>query len=148
MASNTYKTISLKGTPIRFERVSMEAITPGHLVQLHTDGKLKKHATAAVAAPKAFACENETPWEDITGNAIDKAWASGDRVQYGVFHSGCVVNAVVAAAAPAIVYGDGLESAGNGTVRKVTTGVVIGWAEESVDNSGGSAIARIAMLVA
>lgn len=159
MASNTYKTISLKGQPVHFETKSMEAITPGHLVMLHTDGLLKKHATAAGSASKLFALENETPAENITGNAIDKAWASGDRVQYGAFPSGSVVNALVAASATAITIEAPVESAGDGTVRLHSAPAnlsaaapkydgIVGYAVEAVDNSGGSAVARIAIRIA
>lgn len=159
MASNTYKVIALKGTPVEFERKSMEAITPGHLVQPHTDGLLKKHATAAGNAAKTFALETKTPATDITGNAIDAAWASGDRVQYGAFSSGSVVNALLAASATAVVVGNPLESAGDGTLRLHSAPAnlsaaapkydgVVAYAEESVDNSAGSSVARIAVLVA
>jgi len=79
-----------------------------------------------------------------------------DRTFYFVSEPGEEVHALVAAAAPAIAIGDALESAGDGTVRKVVaraattsaqTNSIIGIALEAVDNSGGGTPVRIVMEV-
>lgn len=93
-----------------------EAITPGHLVTFNGAGNLIKHAVAGGRAQRAFALEREE-----LGATIDDAYAIDDVVKVGTFPRGAIVNALVAAAAAAIVKGDYVESAGDGTVRKATT---------------------------
>ena len=134
-----YNTIVVKGYPSRKEDVAAETITPGHLIALTSANKLIKHAVAAAKAQTMFAIENE-----VFGQGIDVNYVVNDNVLYGVFRPGDEVNALVAAAAPAIVIGDYVESAGNGTVRKVATvATAIGMARQAVDNSAGGAPARL-----
>lgn len=127
------------------------AIQPGMLVEevLLT---VQEHSTAAANAQKLFALA------DITnGGTIDDVYTVATTVRYGAFHSGQEVFALVAAAAAAIVVGDVLESAGDGTVRIATADAAtdtsqrdatVGYAIEAVDNSGGGAVARIKIRVA
>lgn len=140
-------TILLKGQPIAKEGKANAAITPGHLIELRSDGELQVHGSAAGTAAKAFARENE-----VFGKDIDTAYAAEDNVLYYVLRSGDEVNALVAAGAAAIVVGDKLESAGDGTLRKVSTSAatadtsrdsVVAVALENVDNSGGGTAVRI-----
>jgi hypothetical protein len=138
MAASTPHTILLKGRGQHEEAPAGGAITPGHLVKFNSSNALVVHATAAGAATPLFACENE-----INGKTIADAYATGDYVQAEFMYPGCQVYALVAAAAVAIVAGDLLESAGDGTLRKFGSGVVIAFAKEAVDNSGGGAAARI-----
>jgi len=150
MASNANRTVVLVGDPIVTEqRLAGGAITPGHLAALTSTGTVVVHAGAALNAILCFALERAE-----IGKGMDDAYASGDNVKLGYFSGGQVVNALVAAAAPAIAIGDFLESAGNGTVRKQVTDAAtddtqrlacVGQAEEAVDNSGGGASVRIAM---
>lgn len=121
-----------------------ETITPGHLCDLDSSGKLIKHATAAgKVAPLRVAVEN-----DFFGKGIDDAWAVDDQGLWQELDTGCEFMALVAAAAPAIGKGDMVESAGNGTVRKTTTlANAIGKAKEAVDNSGGAAAVRLRVVV-
>src|SRR3990170_7472075 len=155
------KTVVLKGDPVRKEGVAAEAVTPGHLIEFVPSGadagKLRKHASAGQNAAHMFAVE-----EEFVGDDIDTAYAASDTVQYVAARPGDEVNALVAAAAAAIVKGNFLESAGNGTVRKHTvpsqavneggtnsytitqyTRAVVGQALEAVDNSGGGTAGRI-----
>lgn len=124
-----------------------EAITPGHLVAFNGSGNLIKHAVAAGNHSKTFACER-----DEMGLSIDTAYAINDTVKVFNGVSGCRINALVAAAAPAIAKGDYLESAGVGTVRKVVASAatseaqragIVGRALEAIDNSGGGFAVRI-----
>lgn len=151
------RTIFLKKRPIRKEGIADGAIIPGHLVKLASDGKFDVHGTAKGYAVPAFAMENELNINGDTDNDIDTPYAQNDRLLYGVCSSGAEVYALVAAAASAIVAGDFLESAGDGTLRKITAqsqsgttpfavtegGKPIAMALEAVDNSGGGAVARI-----
>jgi hypothetical protein len=127
---------------------------------LNSAGKVVVHATAKAQCAKMFAFENELANYDGTSgtnHSVDTAYASGDLVYYGVPTGGAEVYGLVAAGADAIVVGDLLESAGDGTLRKLTAasqlttgnytytpaGAAIAKALEAVDNSGGSDPARI-----
>lgn len=141
------RTIILKGRGIQKEGVAGATITPGELVTLNSSNEVIPHGTAAGNAQAAFAKENE-----VIGGGIDDTYASGDNVIYEVLPPGAEVYALVAAAAGAIVIGDYLESAGDGTLRKLAASAstaqsarnsVVARAIEAVDNSGGGARARI-----
>jgi len=147
MAPNT---IILKGDSRRREALAAEAVTPGHLVSYNTSGRVVKHATAAGNAAPMFAVENE-----VFGKDLNQAYANGDNVIHHVVYPGSEVYALVAAAAGAIVVGDFLESAGDGTLRKVATAAatsqaqrasVVAMALQAVDNSGGASPARIKVM--
>jgi hypothetical protein len=152
MASSSPNTIILKCNGVRKEGIASGAITPGHLVEFGGANDLQVHSNAALNARKAFAVEN-----DLIGNGITDAYALGDQVQYEVFYAGAEVYALVAAAATAITKGAALESAGDGTLRILTTDAatddtqrdsVVAYALEAVDNSGGASAARIKVEVA
>lgn len=124
------------------EGITGEAgILPGHLIG-GPDSAITVHKTAKAAARKAFAVEY------FPDKEVDDAYAAGVQLVYVVFKPGEEVHALVAAAAPAIAEGDALESAGDGTLRKLTDGAVIGYARQAVNNSAGSAAVRIAVEVA
>ncbi len=145
MAKAKPDTICLKGMPMIKEGVATAALNPGYLVEFDgaTD-KVKKQSTAQEDCRRAFALEN-----DLVGDERTDAYAKDDRVRYGSFHAGQEVYARVAAAAPAIVLGNKLEAAGDGTVRKLTAnGAVVGFALEAVDNSAGAAEVFIQVEVA
>ena len=89
--------------------------------------------------------------------SIDTDYAVGETTRFGAFHAGQEVNALVAAAAPAILEGDALESAGDGTLRKLVVAAataqsardsIVGYALVALDNSGGGSSARLAVRVA
>lgn len=120
------KTIIVKGRGIRKEAKAGGAVTPGHLVKLNSSGEVVVHATAGGKAQRAFAVENE-----LAGDEISVAYAQNDTCFYEVVGAGAEVYGLVAASAAAIVIGDLLESAGDGTLRKA--GNIL------TDNSGGTA---------
>jgi hypothetical protein len=136
------RTILLKGRNIHEERVAAGTITPGHFLQLNSAGTVQVNSTALVDKVRIVAVENE-----LEGLGIDDNYAANDLVQYEILHGGMEVNALVAAAAPAIVIGDSLELAADGTVRKLTTGVCVAQAIQAVDNSGGGSPARIRIVM-
>ena len=138
MSNNT---IVKKGTGIRKERTANASITPGHLVELMTTGKVRVHATAGGHAQKAFAVEN-----DLIGAGITTAYAAAAQVQYEVMERGAEVYALLANGQN-VAIGAPLESAGDGTLRAYTpssSGIdasnnVIAYALEAVDMSDSSA---------
>lgn len=139
------ETIVLIGQPARKEDKAIAAFSPGHLLEFNSTG-VRKHSVAKGNSRKAIAVENE-----LLGKTIEDAYAINDNAHYVVFGSGDVGQVRVAAAAPAIVKGDFLESAGDGTFRKITApsqsgttpfavtagGVALAVALAALDNSGG-----------
>lgn len=108
------RTILLKGRGTRHEAVADGTILPGSLLQfVSSTGHLTVHSSAGARATRIFALENE-----LFGLGIDDNYVSGDNVQAEFAWNGMWVNAAVAAGAAAIVTGDYLESAGDGTLRK------------------------------
>lgn len=140
------KTIALKhyGAVVRAEAIANAALTPGHLVELMSTGKVRKHATAGGSAvEKAFAVEDE-----LQGKEIGDAYAINTLVQYDIFRPGDEVYARLANGEN-VAIGDKLESAGTGELRKVDADTsagsiavqsVVGVALEAVDMSGSSAV--------
>jgi len=140
-------TIILKGHGIRKERIANATITPGHLVEVISTGKLQPHGTAGGNAQKAFAVE-----DDLQGKTITNDYAANDRVQYNVMERGSEVYAVLATN-QTIDIGDPLESAGDGTLQKHvpanSAGVVeavnsiVGYALEAVTTTSSTARIKI-----
>jgi len=97
------------------ELVAAGGITPGHLIDMDSNGKYAVHGTAKGYAAPIFAAE-----ADLVGKGIDDAYVANDIVYGWYCPPGTKVNALVAANAAAIVKGDLLESAGDGTLRVLT----------------------------
>lgn len=121
------------------EADAASAITPGHLIMLDVSSQKAKVQSVSGRVQCTVAIENH--W---TGGDLTTAYAVNDRVAYQHLLAGAEFNALVAAAAPAIAYGDWLESAGDGTLRKtVTQANSIAIARAAVDNSAGASAVRI-----
>lgn len=142
------RTIMLKGRGIRDEALAAVSINPGYLLERTTSADtIQPHSTAAASAQKIFAVENE-----LAGSEITVQYAIGDTTFFESAGPGQMVNALLAASAVAIVRGDFLESAGNGTLRLVTAdaatdqaqrNALVAVAREDVDNSAGGTEVRI-----
>lgn len=140
------RTIRLKNySNVIEELVANAAITPGHLLQVLSTGKVQKHANAGLNALPMFALEDE-----LQGKGIDEAYAANDPVQCWIPQRGDVVYALLKDGEN-IVIGDFLESAGDGTLQKhivdvdssknITpeyTNMIVGQAIEAIDLSGSS----------
>jgi hypothetical protein len=124
MAKTVERTILLQGRGYRLERPAAGTITPGHFVILDSNGELVVNSRARTK-PYAIAVE-----DDLNGKDIDDNYVDNDYVQAEIVGRGCIVNALVAASAAALVIGDRVELAADGTVRKLTS---------LTDNSGGTA---------
>lgn len=126
-SATTPKTILVRGEPSAREAIAAGTILPGHLIALNTSGAVVVHPTAGGVRPSRYFAREE----EYTNATLDTAYASADSVPYWACNPGDQVYALVAAAAPAIVIGDLLESAGDGTLRKVLPYLT--------DNTGGTA---------
>lgn len=114
-------TIKLKNYLNVFEEyVANAAITPGHLIELISTGKVRVHATEDGNVLPMFAIEDE-----LQGNGIDDAYAADDQVQCWIPTRGDQVNAILKDE-ETVVIGDFLVSAGNGELKKydATTSVL------------------------
>ena len=140
MAKNTIKL--KKYSDVIEEFVANAAITPGHLVELMSTGKVKKHATAGGnVAPIMFALE-----DSMQGYGIDDDYDALDPAQIWLPHPGDEVYAILADDND-VAIGDLLESAGDGTLRKHgvdSTGAyylraIVAVAIEAVDTTGSPA---------
>jgi len=129
MATTVFKTISLKGESIRKERIANAAITPGHLVEVMSTGKLRVHATIGGDAQKAFAVE-----DDLQGKNIATAYSANAIAQYEVFQRGAEVYALLADGEN-VAIGDPLMSGGDGTLKKYTAPTGDLWNDSSTDVS-------------
>jgi len=149
-----------KGMPFFEEALAAVASTikPGHLVVRAATGEVDKHVTAGGTAQAWVADTNL-----MIATDTDTVYTAGDTVRYGVYSTGQKVFVRVAAAAAAIVIGDRLQSAGDGTVQVFVPQVVdeggvamvtiqpnnlVGFAVEAIDNSGGASEVFVEMRVA
>ena len=144
------KTIVVKGTGIRQEALANAGITPGHLVELMSTGKVKVHATAGGNVVKTFAVE-----DDMQGRPIATAYTTGELVQYNHMQPGDFVYGWLKDG-QTIVIGDVLESAGDGSVQKHSpdnsaaqnlTNQIVAIAREAVDLSASAVVANARILM-
>lgn len=144
-AAWTGRSVKIKGDGVTNEATGEGAITPGHLVQLDSAGVVKVHASAGQNAEKAFALE-----DDVQGNDITDAYATGNQVLYGVFKSGDEVCGILADGQKAIGGVSWLESNGNGELRVHSADsagaveypqAIVGMAMDNVDASDSAATA-------
>lgn len=118
-------------------------ITAGHLVMLDSSGKVVVHATAGGSTPRMFAERKRD-----TQSGFTTAFTTGKQVPVVHCKPGYELNVLLAAGASAIVKGDLLESAGDGTLRKRSgTNDVVGVALAAVDNSGGGTVVSLSAVI-
>ena len=135
-----------------FEDNAGAALMPGHLVAFDASGDLIPHGTADGNAQKLFAIENpyQTPG---ASDSIETAYTSGALVRYFRAQSGDTVYALLKDEGN-VSRGDPLVSEGDGTLDTATidatvaAGAVVAYADEDVDNTGGSGPVRIRAVVA
>lgn len=137
------KTITVGGSPTRFERAAAAAITPGHIVELTSSNTVQAHSTAGgTVAPLLVALEDENK-----GGEIGTAYTAANVTLFAAFGPGDIFYGLLANGETAVI-GSKLESYGDGTLRVVDSdasvgdiGVqsVVGVALEAVDMSGSSA---------
>lgn len=117
--------IILKGNGVRQEAIGSSVIKPGNLIELNSSGNFVVHGTAGGIASRRFAVEN-----DLCGKGVSDSYGNGEVVQANVFQAGDEIQAFLKAG-ESVVLGQLLESAGDGTLRAVTTGVALAIAREA-----------------
>lgn len=123
------------------EALANAALSPGHLVEVMSTGKVRKAAAIDIAYPLLVAKENY-----FEGGMRTTAYEADDNVPLHRCLPGDKVYLRLAAAAPAVVKGDKMTALNDGTVVKsnATTDYIIAMADEAVDNSAGGSEAFIA----
>jgi hypothetical protein len=128
-------TIVLKGDlGRRYEEFRADSIIqPGHGLLLMSDGGVNFHNLAGGTNTRWFAKENA-----LIGATIFTPYQIGDLVPVHQADVGELILVIIPAGAAAIVKGDYLQSNGDGTFVKVTTGTPWLEASDAVNNSGGA----------
>ena len=158
MLPATYNTIKVRSfLKIQDEFTATAAvIKPGMLLQFHTDGKVKAHATAnGDVTSKMFALEDE-----LQGKEISNAYDASAKIQVWTATSGDYVYALLADG-ESVQIGDALESNGDGYLRKhvadsykfgdsshtdtIYTSPIVGIAMETLDLSSSSGLESSAL---
>ncbi|MBW1723512.1 MAG: hypothetical protein JRJ78_15830 [Deltaproteobacteria bacterium] len=107
-----FRTIVLKGDPIRKEAKAGGTITPGHLLYYSAADTVKVHASSGQPTGAMFAIENS-----LEGGEIGDDYSTGDRVQYVHARPGDEIYAWLKDGENVSV-GDYLQSGGNGDLIK------------------------------
>lgn len=120
---NNPNTVFLGGNRVQIgDTAAKEVITPGHLVErINTAGvtQWQKHATAGGDCSRAVATE-----QAMVNKGVDDTYAIGDLMEVSILEPGA--NAwMLLPSGQTIVYGDGLESAGTGLLRKLASGTLL-----------------------
>jgi len=129
--ANTIVVEPANGQQRVIEREGAGIITPGQLVKISGTGTWVTQG-AVEANVGAVAGENIA---DAGG--IEDTYADGDRVRGLYPQHGDLYNLILADG-QTITVGDSLEAVAGGQVGAVTSGAVIGFAEESITTSGGT----------
>lgn len=128
------------------EAFASGTITPGDLIKMDSNRKVLRHATSGGGGEIMIAIEDGL--QGYAPKELMSDYSTDDMVPFARPVNGDVMNVNVPAAASAIVKGDLLMSNGDGTfVKRTSTNVVYGTAEEALDNSAGGSKALIAMRV-
>lgn len=135
-------TVTLSAGPYVFQQSEYNAaatISPGHLVEITSGGKVQKNSTASsVATERMWAVEDE-----LQGNTLADDYSSGDNVLVRSFVMGAEVFVFLQGGSTAVKQGDFLESAGDGTLKSGSTGPVAVAMEDKDLSASGTADARI-----
>lgn len=145
MASN--KTVLVAGDFRKEEFTAAGAITPGMLLTIDSSNKVIAHNVSGGNAYPLVALEN-----DLVGNDIDDAYASGDQVQCAWLYPGAKINTLLAdgqnVAVGSLVMSNGagrvtayvaqVDSASD--VETIVPRKIFGIVREAVDMSGSSGV--------
>jgi len=143
-----YRTVMLKGDGVAEEFLAVAALSPAHLLEVTSAGKVQKHSSAGGNSERIFAIENENEGQDI-----DTAYAADDVVRCQKCQSGDQVVGILTLS-QTVAIGDPLESNGDGTLKKHAASsagaveypeAIVGHATEAVTTT--SAVANISVRI-
>lgn len=114
-----------------------EAITPGHLIDSFNNAgvhRYRKHTPTSVAVAPTVALD-----QPMLNRGVDDAYGIGDLVDAAVLHKGAKAWMLIASG-QTIVHGNKLESAGDGTLKIFSAGVVL---FKALENKTATALTRL-----
>ncbi len=130
-------TVYLGGERVQINDLACsEALTPGMLIERDNAGgtiRWKKHATAGGDTARIVATE-----QSMQNLGVDDNYAINDLVEASALQPGSFAWMLIGS--DAVEAGDGLESAGNGLLRKLSSGTKLFTA---LENYTGSTTSRI-----
>ncbi len=135
-----FRKIVIKGDPIYSTVQANAAITPGHLVEYISTGKVQKQAGSASNFARMFMIE-----KSLRGGEIGDACVENEQIEVASCYGGCEVYAWLSDG-ETVAIGDELEAGTtDGELIKLSSGQPIAIAREAVDlsASANSAAARI-----
>jgi hypothetical protein len=113
-----------------------ESIIPGALVKRVSGGPGVAVFKKATQAADALATKSVALNASMLNRDCDTPWVSGELIEVAILQPGSTAWMLIASGAPAVMAGDSLESAGDGTLRKGAATLFI--AIENTDNSTGA----------
>lgn len=128
----------------RDEELAVAAITPGHIIERVSTGKVQKQATGALNSPFTVAIENS-----LVGAEIDTAYAADEMVQFATLKPGDEAYCWLSDGQN-VAIGDELEfSATDGELTARSAGISKATALEAVNlsASANTAAGRISVMV-
>lgn len=136
--------IHLIGDFLADEAVAHAALSPGHLIEMNSDGEVLKHATEGGYAERMVAVEDA-----LQGNTTADAYAAADKVFFNRYYPGAKCQMYLKAGEN-VAIGDKLISAGDGTLiangseaSGTTVRQIVAIAAEALDLSGSGAVATL-----
>ncbi len=127
----------------RDEKLAVAAITPGHIIERVSTGKVQKQAAGALNSPFTVAIENS-----LVGAEIDTAYAADEMVQFATLKPGDEAYCWLSDGQN-VAIGDELEFSTDGELTARSAGISKATALEAVNLSASSntAAGRIIVMV-
>lgn len=123
----------VNGTRRTIEKLSSAILSPGHIIEIVAAGTCRK-STLTANQPRYIAMNNSS-----IGQAVGTAYASGDRIEIGVFLPGDEVY-VMCPTGLTITLELPLHLDGAGRATTVTTNAAFARAKEAVTTSGDTLV--------
>ncbi len=147
MASSTTHVVVVQVNGLErpvFEKLANNGnVKPGHLLEI-SSGKVQPGATAGAANVKMVAVEHGFRNTSGTTLNVETAYASGDTVPFIYPQAGDLLNMVLKSGQN-VALGAKLEAATGGEVQAISSGALIGIAEEAVDASAAAKRIKVRM---
>ena len=134
--TNIYRFRGTTGVDERGERIADGAFNPGHYV-FEVGGKVKKWASAVLAAPRALFGRDQ----DYQGDSqidIDAAYTDAETSFYDEYYDGDVVRCHIPDGQTIVVDDYLTPDAAGGFTKGVSTNVIVLQAMEAITTSGAS----------
>lgn len=134
--TNIYRFRETAGVDERGERIADGAFNPGHYV-VEVGGKIKKWASAAVAAPRAL-FGRDRDFQGTSQVDIDAAYTDAETAFYDQYYVGDVVQCHIPDGQTIVVDDYLTPDAVGGFTKGVSTNIIVLQAIEAITTSGSA----------